>query len=85
MHAHHLPKHKYEIQVFRACAFRAKNPECYGFFWQCKRYNNKKQVFWILVFANVNGPIDIYRISLCFSFYLIGKQPCEIEAGKMHD
>ena len=25
--------------VFRACAFRAKNPECYGFFWQCKRYN----------------------------------------------
>ena len=23
--------------VFRACAFRAKNPECYGFFWQCKR------------------------------------------------
>ena len=26
---------------FRACAFRAKNPECYGFFWQCKRYNKK--------------------------------------------
>ena len=23
---------------FRACAFRAKNPECYGGFWQCKRY-----------------------------------------------
>ena len=23
---------------FGACAFRAKNPECYGFFWQCKRY-----------------------------------------------
>ena len=28
---------------FRACAFRAKNPECYGFFWQCKRYG-----FWFL-------------------------------------
>ena len=41
---------------FRACTFRAKNPECYGFFWQCKRYNKKTQVFWILVFANVNGP-----------------------------
>ena len=26
---------------FRACAFRAKNPECYRFFWQCKRYNKK--------------------------------------------
>ena len=43
---------------FRACAFRAKNPECYGFFWQCKRYNKKPRFFWILVFANVNGPND---------------------------
>ena len=41
---------------FRTCAFRAKNPECCGFFWQCKRYSKKTQVFWILVFANVNGP-----------------------------
>ena len=55
-HAHHLPKHKYEIRIFRACAFRAKNPECYGFFWQCKRYNKTPRFFWILVFANVNGP-----------------------------
>ena len=33
---------------FRACAFRAKNPECYGFFWQCKRYNKKPRFlgFW---------------------------------------
>ena len=30
---------------FRACAFRAKNPECYGFFWQCKRYNKKPRFF----------------------------------------
>ena len=43
---------------FRAWDFRAQNPECYGFFWQCKRYNKKPQVFWILVFANVNGPTD---------------------------
>ena len=36
--------------VFRACAFRAKNPECYGFFWQYKRYNNKNRFFgfWFL-------------------------------------
>ena len=35
---------------FRACAFRAKNPECYGFFWQCKRYNKKPRFFgfWFL-------------------------------------
>ena len=35
------------FRFFRACAFRAKNPECYGFFWQCKRYT---QVFgfWFL-------------------------------------
>ena len=36
--------------IFRACAFRAKNPECYGFFWQCKRYNKKPRFFgfWFL-------------------------------------
>ena len=35
---------------YRACAFRAKNPECYGFFWQCKRYNKKPRClgFWFL-------------------------------------
>ena len=35
---------------FRACAFRAKNPECYGFFWQCKRYNKQPGFFgfWFL-------------------------------------
>ena len=54
------------FRFFRACAFRAKNPECYGFFWQCKRYNKKTQVFWILVFANVNGPNSkINMIQLC--------------------
>ena len=42
--------------VFRACAFRAKNPECYGFFWQCKRYNQKPRFFGFWFFANVNGP-----------------------------
>ena len=31
--------------VFRACAFRAKTPEYYGFFWQCKRYNKKPRFF----------------------------------------
>ena len=38
------------FRVFRACAFRAKNPECYGFFWQCKRYNKKPSFFgfWFL-------------------------------------
>ena len=30
---------------FRACAFRAKNPECYGFFWQCKTVQQKTRVF----------------------------------------
>ena len=44
---------------FRACAFVAKKKKSYGFFWQCKRYN-KTQVFWILVFANVNGPIVLF-------------------------
>ena len=34
---------------FRARAFRAKKPKCYGFFWQCKRLQQKTQVFWILV------------------------------------
>ena len=49
------------FRFFRACAFRAKNPECYGFFWQCKRYvQQKTQVFWILVFANVNGPTILF-------------------------
>ena len=28
----------------------------FGFFWQCKRYNKKNRFFFILVFANVNGP-----------------------------
>ena len=41
-HAHHLPKHKYEIRVFFA---HALFPECYGFFWQCKRYNKKPRFF----------------------------------------
>ena len=38
------------FRFFRACAFRAKNPECYGFFWQCKRYNKKPRFFgfWFL-------------------------------------
>ena len=38
------------FRFFRACAFRAKKPECYGFFWQCKRYNNKNRFFgfWFL-------------------------------------
>ena len=31
---------------FRACAFLAKTPKSYGFFWQCKRY-----VFWIFGFC----------------------------------
>ena len=46
--------------VFRACAFRAKNPECYGFFWQCiKRYNKKPRFLgvWFLP-IDVNGPND---------------------------
>ena len=55
-------KHKYEIRGFFAHAlFVPKNPDCYGFFWQCKRYNKKPRFFWILVFANVNGPIDELR------------------------
>ena len=58
---------------FRACAFRAKNPECYGFFWQCKRYNKKTQVFWILVFANVNGP---YLYEVLPSLSLPSGRPC---------
>ena len=33
-----LTKTLWDSRFFRACAFRAKNPECYGFFWQCKRY-----------------------------------------------
>ena len=49
------------FSFFRACAILAKKPKSYGFFWQCKRYNKKPQVFWILVFANVNGPIDENR------------------------
>ena len=28
--------------VFRACAFRAKNPECYGFFWHCIKICHSK-------------------------------------------
>ena len=38
------------FRFFRACAFCAKNPECYGFFWQCKRYNKKPRFFgfWFL-------------------------------------
>ena len=38
------------FRVFRACAFCAKKPECYGFFWQCKRYNKKPRFFgfWFL-------------------------------------
>ena len=43
---------------FRACAFRAKNPEC------LKTVQQKTQVFWILSFANVN----IY----CLKFMNIG-------------
>ena len=57
-HAHHYQNTSMRFRFFRACAFRAKNPECYGFFWQCKRYKQKTQVFWILGFANVNGPTD---------------------------
>ena len=38
--------------VFRACAFHAKNPECYGFFWQCKPNGTTKNPgfldFWFL-------------------------------------
>ena len=40
---------------FSRMRFSCKNPECYGFFWQCKRYN-KKPRFLDFVFANVNGP-----------------------------
>ena len=31
------------FRFFRACAFRAKNPKCYGFFWQCKRLHTQWQ------------------------------------------
>ena len=54
------------FRFFRACAFLAKNPKSYGFFWQCKRCNKKKQVFYILVFANVNGPIAKFVDSLIY-------------------
>ena len=43
---------------FRACAFRAKTPNVIGFSGRCKRLQTKTQVFWILVFANVNGPTE---------------------------
>ena len=65
------------FRFFRACAFRAKNPECYGFFWQCKRYNKKRRFFWILVFANVNGPTlifsllnDAFEMQICRASFL---------------
>ena len=51
-------KNSMRFRVFRACTFLAKNPISYGFFWQCKWCNNKKQVFYTLVFANVNGPSE---------------------------
>ena len=63
---------------FRACAFRAKNPECYGFFWQCKRYNKKPRFFWILVFANVNGPNRFFfsqLTNLYFGFPFVRIEP----------
>ena len=41
--------------VFRAWAFLAKKPECYGFFWQCKRYNKEPRFFGFWFLANVNG------------------------------
>ena len=44
-HAHHLPKHKYEIRVFSRMRFSCQKPRCYGFFWQCKRYNKKPRFF----------------------------------------
>ena len=59
---------------FRACAFRAKNPECYGFFWQCKWYNKKPRFFWILVFANVNGPND--SGSYMYTYLSFTKRTC---------
>ena len=47
---------------FRACAFRAKNPEL---LWVLSGSVNgttkKSQVFWILVFANVTGPNVVFE------------------------
>ena len=59
------------FRFFRACAFRAKNPECYGFFWQCKRYNKKPRFlgfffffffffYWVLkILHRINSPTYI--------------------------
>ena len=35
---------------FSRMRFSCQNPECYGFFWQCKRYNKKPRFFgfWFL-------------------------------------
>ena len=60
------------FRFFRACVFHAKNSECYGFFWQCKRYN------WILVFANVNGTF----VYFCKNMFL-PKTPLRLDTLSM--
>ena len=43
---------------FRACAFLAKKPKSSMSFSGSVNGTTKTQVIWILVFANVNGPIE---------------------------
>ena len=43
---------------FAHALFVPKTPNAMGFSWQCKRYNKKPRFLGILVFANVNGPME---------------------------
>ena len=55
---------------FRACAFRAKHPECYGFFWQCKRYIKKPPVFLDLGFCQCKWAYVLYPLSATHFVFL---------------
>ena len=49
--AHHLPKHKTEIQVFSLMGFSCQKPRMlWSVYWQCKLYNKKPWFFgfWFL-------------------------------------
>ena len=46
----------YQKTSMRFRFFSCQKTEKLWFFWQCKTVQQKTQVFWILFFANVNGP-----------------------------
>ena len=52
------------FRFFRACAFLAKNPKSYGFFWQCKRCNKNPG---FLYFGFCQCKWTLCHLGLCFA------------------